>query len=112
LKGIVDMIRGKQKANFAGPVGITNELKKAAEQGAESFLQFIMGLSVYLGLFNLLPIPALDGARIVFVGIGGLLRRDVNARKEAAVHAVGLMVLMGALLLVTFGDIKRLVVGS
>jgi regulator of sigma E protease len=109
LQGIADMIRGKQKPSFAGPVGITNELKKAAEQGIESFLSFIMGLSIYLGLFNLLPVPALDGARIVFVGIGALLRRDVNARKEAAVHAVGLMVLMGTLLLVTYGDIKRLV---
>jgi regulator of sigma E protease len=106
--GIIDMIRGKQKPDFTGPVGITREIAKAADDGLESFLSMLMMLSVYLGFFNLLPVPALDGARIVFVGVGALLRKDVNARKEATVHAVGLMVLMATLVLVTFKDIKNL----
>jgi len=109
VRQVAEMIQGKQKPSFAGPIGIAGEIKKAAEKGLEAYLVIVMGLSIYLGFFNLLPVPALDGARIVFVAIGALLRRDVNARREATVHAVGLMVLMGALFLVTFGDIKRIV---
>ena len=71
------------------------------------FLQLMMMLSVYLGIFNLLPLPALDGGRVLFLGINALPIQQVSAKTEAAVHMVGLLLLLGVFVLVTFKDIKR-----
>jgi len=63
---------------------------------------------VYLGLFNLLPLPALDGGRAVFLSIETLIRKRVNPKVEAMVHTVGLVVLLGVLLVVSFKDFRGL----
>lgn len=110
LKGIYEMITGKQKAALSGPVGIAREMAKAADKGAIDFLMLLMYLSIYLGLFNMLPLPALDGGRALFLGINALRRQDVNAKTEAAVHMVGLVLLLGVFVVVTFNDIKQIVV--
>lgn len=110
LKGIYEMIVGKQKANLSGPVGIAREMARAADRGAIDFLQLMMLLSIYLGLFNLLPLPALDGGRVLFLGIGALRTKEVNAKTEATVHMVGLVLLLGVFVIVTFNDIKQIVV--
>ena len=70
-----------------------------------SFLSILMVLSVYLGLFNLLPLPALDGGRAVFLGIESLIRRKVDPRIEAMVHTAGFVLLLGVLVVVSFKDI-------
>ena len=110
LKGMYEMIVGKQPANLSGPVGIAREMANAAEQGTVQFLHLMMLLSIYLGLFNLLPLPALDGGRVLFLGINALPIRQVSAKTEAAVHMVGLLLLLGVFVLVTFKDIKDIVV--
>lgn len=110
LESIWDMIRAKQKPDFSGPVGIVGALAKTASQGGLEFLGLVMQLSVYLGLFNLLPLPALDGGRVLFLGVNSLLRKDVNAKTEATVHMVGLVLLLGVFVMVTFKDIKEIVV--
>jgi regulator of sigma E protease len=110
LKNIREMIVGKQPANLSGPVGIARHMAKAAEQGAMSFLSLVMYLSIYLGLFNLLPLPALDGGRVLFLGINSLPIKQVSAKTEAAVHMVGLLLLLGVFVIVTFNDIKEIVV--
>ncbi len=69
-------------------------------------------ISVDLGLLNLLPIPALDGGRLVFLGIEVVRRKPVDAQVELAVHAVGFLLLIGLMLLVTFGDVRRIFFGS
>jgi regulator of sigma E protease len=69
----------------------------------------IIMLSVYLGLFNLLPLPALDGGRALFLAIEGITRKRVNPRVEAAVHTAGFVLLLGVLLVVSFKDFKHLV---
>jgi regulator of sigma E protease len=109
LQGIVDMITGKQKAEVSGPVGIAREMAKAADRGALDFVQLVMFLSIYLGLFNLLPLPALDGGRALFLAISAL-RIKINAKTEATVHMVGLVLLLGVFVVVTFKDIKEIVV--
>jgi regulator of sigma E protease len=108
LNGMYQMITGKQAANLSGPVGITREMANAAERGAVQFLELLMLLSVYLGIFNLLPLPALDGGRVLFLGINSLPIKQVNAKTEAAVHMVGLLLLLGVFVIVTFKDIVRL----
>ena len=66
-------------------------------------------LSVNLGLLNLLPIPALDGSRIVFLVLEGLRGKPFDRDKEGMVHAIGLMLLLGLMVLVTYQDITRLI---
>ncbi|HXU80166.1 MAG TPA: site-2 protease family protein, partial [Polyangia bacterium] len=106
LEGIGDMLTGKQRPDFKGPVGITQLLVEQAQQGAVRFLYIVMILSIYLGLFNLLPLPALDGGRVLFLGINSLRSQDLNAKTEATVHMVGLALLLGLFVIVTFNDIK------
>jgi regulator of sigma E protease len=111
LKNIGDMLTGKQKPSFSGPVGITRALAQTAQEGAMVFLSLVMYLSIYLGLFNLLPLPALDGGRVLFLGINSLRSKDLNAKTEATVHMVGLALLLGLFVIVTFNDIKVWVSG-
>ena len=65
-------------------------------------------LTVNLGIFNLLPLPALDGGRLVFLIIEGIRRKPINPKYEGWVHAAGFVLLMGLMVLVAFNDIVRL----
>src|SRR5580765_94544 len=101
LENIYGMFRGKLPGELSGPVGITKQIAKAASRGMLEFISMIAMLSVYLGLFNLLPLPALDGGRAVFLALESVTRRRVNPRIEAAVHTAGFVLLMGVLLVVS-----------
>jgi regulator of sigma E protease len=105
LGGLYDMVRGKVHADLSGPIGITKQIAKAADRGAVDFLGMLILLSVYLGLFNLLPLPALDGGRALFLGIESVTRKRVNPRIEAAVHTAGFVLLLGVLVIVSVTDI-------
>jgi regulator of sigma E protease len=108
LVGLYNMVTGKEKAELSGPIGITREIARAANRSVWDYFGIIAMLSVYLGLFNMLPLPALDGGRALFLGLEALIRRRINPRIEATVHTVGLVVLLGVLLLVSFKDFTRL----
>ncbi|MDB4979588.1 MAG: rane-associated zinc metalloprotease [Myxococcales bacterium] len=105
---LVDMIRGRLHADLSGPIGITQQIAKAAERGASSFFEMVILLSVYLGVFNLLPLPSLDGGRATFLVLEWIRRRAVPPRIEAAVHTAGFMLLLGVLFFVSFKDIRHL----
>jgi regulator of sigma E protease len=105
LGGLYDMIRGRVHADLSGPIGITKQIAKAAERGVVDFLGMIILLSVYLGLFNLLPVPALDGGRALFLAIESITRRRVNPRIEAAVHTAGFVLLFAVLIVVSVKDL-------
>jgi regulator of sigma E protease len=105
LASLYDVVRGKVNADLSGPIGITKQIAKAADRGMVYFLGMLILLSVYLGLFNLLPLPALDGGRALFLAIETLIRRKVNPRIEAAVHTAGFVLLLGVLVIVSFKDI-------
>jgi regulator of sigma E protease len=100
--GLSRIITGKDKPDFKGPVGIVRETSKAAERGTPEFLWFLAALSAYLGGFNLLPFPALDGGRLTFLAYEAVTRRKPNARVEANIHAFGLMLLIALITVVTF----------
>jgi len=100
--GLSRIITGKEKPDFKGPVGIVKETSKAAQLGTPEFLGFLASLSAYLGGFNLLPFPALDGGRLAFLAYEAITRRKPNARVEANIHAFGLMLLIALIAVVTF----------
>jgi regulator of sigma E protease len=104
LHGFQDIFAGRQKAEFSGPIGIVKVMQKQISHGARSAVDIVAIISVYLGLFNLLPLPALDGGRIVFLGWELVSRRKVNQRVEQTVHMVGMFMLLGFTVFVTLGN--------
>jgi regulator of sigma E protease len=106
LKNIWDLITRKIEGGLTGPLGIAKEMAGAARQGLLKFLEILILISVALGVFNLLPLPGLDGGRIAFVGFSALRRRDVSPAVETKIHMVGIMVLLLLLVVVTFNDIR------
>jgi regulator of sigma E protease len=86
----------------SGPVGIVKEMRKRIEHGPKQGLMLIAMISIYLGLFNLLPLPGLDGGRLMFLGWEAVSRRRVNERIEQTIHMVGVLALLGLILIITF----------
>lgn len=105
LEGIADLVRRRTTEGITGPVGMGKMVAEQAEKGVFEFVRTLIYISVALGLFNLLPIPALDGGRLVFLGYEMVTRRRANERIEAAVHAFGLLFLLGVITLVTLRDV-------
>jgi regulator of sigma E protease len=100
--GIGRMLTGRQKPDLAGPVGIIRETTNAAKAGLAQYL-FLLGLiSTSLAVFNLLPIPALDGGRLMFLAYEATTRRRPNPKVEAQVNAVGLLMMLALVVVVTF----------
>ncbi len=98
---------------LAGPIGIAQVTGEVAKTGVLPFIGFVAILSLNLAIFNLLPIPALDGGRLLFVIIeavrGG---RRVPPRREALIHLMGFMFLIGVIILISLSDISRLIRGE
>jgi regulator of sigma E protease len=112
IAGLGQLFRGRVSVKqVGGPLEIIRQLKMSFEESLAMALIFLAMLNVYLGLFNLLPIPALDGGRLVFLLSVFVLRRPVNQQIENAVHTVGFLVLLGLILLVTYRDLARLLGG-
>jgi len=102
------MFTSEGAKSMAGPVGIFNMVGQSVHSGMYTFLQLVMMISFSLGLFNLLPLPALDGGRLVFVALNGIGIR-VPPKREMAIHVVGFMMIIGLVLLMTFFDVMALV---
>lgn len=94
--------------NLSGPVGIFSLTKDVAKEGFSALLNLIGLLSVNIGLLNLLPIPALDGGRLVFIAYEAITKKKPNQKVETALITVTLLLLFGLMIYVTFGDILRL----
>jgi regulator of sigma E protease len=93
---------------LSGPVGIAEETSVATQIGVTTYLTLMALISVNLGLFNLLPIPFLDGGRLFFVLLEMVRRRRINPQVEATVHAVGLALIAMLFIYVTYGDLTNL----
>lgn len=106
--GVSRIVTGKEKPQLTGPVGIVRETSRAAESGWSKYLELLGILSAYLAGFNLVPFPALDGGRLMFLGYEAVTRRRPDARVEAQVHAVGLIMLVALILVVSVFDVKGL----
>jgi len=95
----------------AGPVGITNVVNSILTESKDPllpYLDFVAALSLNLAVFNVLPIPALDGGRLFFLMYEAVTRRKVKAEVEKWIHTIGMVLLLSLMLLITFSDIKKL----
>ncbi|MCG7342903.1 RIP metalloprotease RseP [Sporosarcina sp. ACRSL] len=92
---------------LSGPVGIYKATETVAQWGVFSLMNWAAVLSINLGIMNLLPLPALDGGRLLFFLFEGLRGKPVDKQKEGMVHFVGIMLLMVLMLVVTWNDIQR-----
>jgi regulator of sigma E protease len=102
--GIGQYFTGKVEGELAGPARMVKETARAAESGWTDLLMFLGVLSAYLGAFNLIPFPALDGGRLMFLGYEATTRRRPNARIEAHIHAIGLVMMLGLMVYVTVAN--------
>ena len=96
---------------LGGPVDIVKVAGDAGKNGPSTFLYLAAFISLNLGLFNLLPFPALDGGRLVFLVIRKITGKRVTQSAEAKVHFVGIMLLLALMVYVTWNDISRLFAG-
>lgn len=109
ISSLVEMITGKVSTEgIAGPVGILQLIGESARFGLIYLLNLTALISINLGLLNLLPIPALDGSRLLFMFVEVLRGRPVNPAKENFVHLVGFVLLMLLMVVITYRDILRL----
>ena len=100
---------GVSLRDMSGPVGIFSLTKVAASQGFVSLLNLTGLLSINIGIMNLLPIPALDGGRLVFVAYEAITKKKPNAKVETIMITVTMILLFGLMIYVTFGDIGNLI---
>lgn len=106
---LIDLITGKYGMEMvSGPVGIADELGKAASQGILSLITLVSVLTINLGVMNLLPFPALDGGRIFFIFVEAIRRKPLKAEHEGIVHFIGLVLLLLLTVVVLFSDIFKL----
>jgi len=109
LLGLVKMVQGVVPAdNLGGPVMIVQAAGRSAEQGVLNLLYFIAYVSVALGLFNLFPIPVLDGGHLVFCAIEAVRGRPLSLRKREILQQVGMVLLISLMLFATKNDIFRI----
>jgi regulator of sigma E protease len=107
--GLVRIITFQEAPDLGGPVRIVSETSKAARAGWIVYVSFLGMLSAYLGGFNALPFPALDGGRLAFLGYEAITRRKPNTRVEFMVHALGFAMLLTLIAVVTFSDTKKVI---
>ncbi|MFJ7735196.1 RIP metalloprotease RseP [Lysinibacillus sp. NPDC097287] len=92
---------------LSGPVGIYKTTEEVAQHGIFVLMNFAAMLSINLGIMNLLPLPALDGGRLLFFGYEAVRGRPIDRQKEGMIHFVGIVLLMILMVVVTWNDIQR-----
>ncbi|HLJ84055.1 MAG TPA: M50 family metallopeptidase [Candidatus Eremiobacteraceae bacterium] len=112
VTSIVSAIQRRDSSAIHGTVGVARIVIQAEQSGAIYVLTIAGDLSVVLALFNLLPIPALDGGRLAFLVVEGVRGRPVDPEKEGLVHLTGFAVIMLLFIVVTYHDIAQWVSGK
>ena len=95
--------------DLSGPIGILSIIKSAASQGLLTLLNWTAIISVNVGLMNLLPIPALDGGRLIFIIYEAITKKKPSPKFENTVHNIGFILLMALFVYVAFNDVIRLI---
>jgi regulator of sigma E protease len=93
---------------LSGPVGIVQVIAQTAKEGLVSLAYLTAFLSINIGICNLLPIPALDGGKLLFIFISVVTRRPINPEKEGMIHFAGLVMLLMLMVVITYFDVLRI----
>jgi regulator of sigma E protease len=113
FSGVAGMVQGAIAPDIRGPVGIAAVTGEVAKSGLVALMQFTAFFSIQLAIFNLIPFPALDGGRLAFIALEALRGgKRVTPEKEGLIHFVGLVILIGLLLVVSYQDVVRLLSGQ
>ncbi len=105
LAAFANLVSGQAKGRLTGLPGIVKMIGGSIERGAGAVLALLAILSINLFLFNLFPIPALDGGRLIFLGLEGVRRKPLDSRLENIVHAAGFILLLSLILFVSLRDL-------
>lgn len=109
-RSLIDLISGKYGISaVSGPVGVTAAIGGVAKQNLKNILPIAALITINLGIFNLLPLPALDGGRLLFIFIEMVTRKKVPEKYESLVHTAGFILLLAFMLLITAKDIWSLI---
>ncbi|OAB35785.1 RIP metalloprotease RseP [Paenibacillus macquariensis subsp. defensor] len=111
FQGFGQLISKFSMDDLGGPVRTFEVTGQIAKQGIEQLTKWAAILSLYLGIFNLFPIPALDGSRLVFLGVEWIRGKPIDPNREGMVHFVGFALLFLLMIAVTYNDILRLING-
>ena len=110
---LIDLLRGRESINnLSGPVGIVSAIGQAASYGWQDLLELLALITVNLGILNLLPFPALDGGKVVFLVIEGITGHAVPEKLQSMLTLATFGLLFGLMLFATYNDIIRLVTGA
>lgn len=110
---LISVVKGDFALNqLSGPVGVTAVISQATDVGVEPLIFVFALITVNLGVFNLLPLPALDGGRIFFMLIELITKKHLDRNVENIIHTVGMVLLMILLVIITFNDIVNLFSGG
>ena len=110
---LVQLVQGNAGLNdLSGPVGIVTAIGQAASYGWQDLLELLALITINLGIFNLLPFPALDGGKVVFLIIEGITGRAVPEKLQSALTVAAFGLLFALMLFATYNDIIRLVTGA
>ena len=110
---LVDLLRGRESINnLSGPVGIVSAISQAASYGLTDVLELLVLITVNLGVFSLLPVPALDGGRLVFLAVEAVIRRPVSERVQESLTLATFILLFGLMIFATYNDVLRLITGA
>lgn len=108
---LIDLIGGKFGISaVSGPVGVTAAIGSVAKQNLFNLIPIMALITINLGVFNLLPIPALDGGRLLFILFEMVFRKKVPEKYETLVHTAGIILLFAFMIIITFKDIWTLIV--
>ena len=108
-----DLLRGRESINdLSGPVGIVTAIGQAASYGWQDLLELLVLITVNLGIFNLLPFPALDGGKVVFLLIEGVTGHAVPEKIQSGLTVAAFALLFGLMIFATYNDILRLIAGA
>jgi regulator of sigma E protease len=112
LAYLTDKAISFEKPDISGPIGVMQVMANATKEGMAHYLKFLAVISVALGLFNLLPIPMVDGGMIVLFFVEGIIRKRISAKVVQIYNTIGLVFILGIFIFATYSDLLRLGVGK
>ena len=113
IMSLLDLIRGKYGLNYlSGPVGVVQIVTESVAYGFSTFMSLVALISINVAVMNLLPIPALDGCRFLFLLIEAIRRKPMKPEAEGLVHFIGLAALMVLMVVLTINDVMRIITGG